>query len=884
MAVHGSGPAPCDWLLVGSEPGYREVRQNRVFVGPTGVEVERLLELCGLTRVFKTNIWREPQDKDDAIHNDILFEEGVRELRRELARVQPRHVITLGREAARLFLGDVDMDECWGLHLLPDPDAFIRLPELRKDVTVLPQTHPAAGFHSPEASSQVLVGFDNLRRVLQERTPARGLYDDAVAAPNYEVWSTLPHLVMGVPTSAPGVWDVALDTEGYPHAPWSVQLSSMAGEAGLVRFDDPEAMRALRVWFKRKPRITMHAGLHDLRMCRAMGIDLIELDVRIDDTQLMAYELGVIPQGLKPLCVRELGMRMQSYQEVLGDAADEHARLYLQWLWDAMNAEHKAACEKEFTFQRDVLKRRIKVLPKLPKSKLHKAAERVLRSDSPARLWGDQVLDLQVEAHRRLGPLPEASLSDVEPDVALRYAARDADGTRRLRDVLEPRLDDMGLRDVYELDLATYPILDRMMQVGITPDPEAFALLATMLDAELQELTTSLRAVTGRPEFNPNSGDQVADYLFDELQLESLGKRTRGRDGELGRESTNDKVLEALERMYPEYPQIADIRSYREYYKLRWTFVARLPEMAKRWPNDGRLHCDLMLTRTPSGRLSAKNPNLLAMPKHGKFAKWFRRCFIARFGRLFLSADESQVELRVGAHLSQDPVMLAIYRGERRNADGSRIDLHAAMAERVLGKKPKDQTSGDRTAAKAINFGYWMGQTAIGLTLELRKGGLQVNEDDAQRWIDEADALYTGAVRYKAHCVEEARKNGYIRCLSGRIRYIGGIRSRDERVRAEAERFAFSTPVQEGAQFLAKRMLATAWRDIFVPRRKAGQYCEPVLWTHDDLLSEVDDRIVYDVGRELKAVMTTAPDWFSVPLDTAPEIGMDWADMSELKL
>ncbi len=444
----------------------------------------------------------------------------------------------------------------------------------------------------------------------------------------------------------------------------------------------------------------------------------------------------------------------------------------------------------------------------------------------------------------------------------------------------------MGLESVYRLDLSTYPIIDRMMQNGITPDHRAFAELGEVLDDILAELRVQLEVATGIIGFNPNSGDQTADYIFGGLNLEMLGRKTSA-----GRGATGDKVLEGLEKMYPEHPSLADIRSYRQLYKLRWTFVEQLPELVKRWPFDGRIHCELMLNRTPSGRLASKSPNLLAMPKHDKnaiarkrkLAKMFRRCFIARPECLLLSLDESQIELRVGAHLSQDPVMLAIYRGERRNPDGSKIDVHANMVQRVYGTIGDNQTNEQRTACKAINFGFWMGQTYVGLKLELQKAGLDVSDDDAQRMIDEANALYVGAGTYKQAMIAEAEKNGYIRCaLSGRIRYVGGIRSRDDRVRAEAERFAYSTPVQEGAQALCKTMLASAWDNVYVPHRKQGHYVEPILWTHDDLLSEVHQNQVLTVARELKEIMTTVPSGFSVPLETTPEAGLNWADTTPL--
>jgi DNA polymerase-1 len=508
-----------------------------------------------------------------------------------------------------------------------------------------------------------------------------------------------------------------------------------------------------------------------------------------------------------------------------------------------------------------------------------KTCERVLSSKEPARLWLDQTEDRQVEAFSLMRyEMPEASLSDVDPAIAIRYAGRDPDATRRVKKVLLPRLQEMGLEPVYRLDLGTLPILDRMMTVGMQPDHAAFKRLAGVLDDEIDGLRRKLISDTGINEFNPNSGDQTAVYIYEQLGLDMLGKRT-----DSGRGNTNDKVLEALEKMYPEYPAIADIRHYRKYYKLRWTFVERLPELVERWPFDGRIHCELMLTRTPSGRLAAKNPNLLAMPKHGKYAKLFRACFVPREGCMFVSADESQVELRGLAHLSQDPTMCAIFRGDKRNPDGSIIDLHAATAQRIFGVAPKDQDeSKHRLPAKAVNFGIPMGMTKVGLCLELQKGGLDVSEDDAQRWIDGTEAMFSMVPVYKQAMIDEAHKNGYVRCFSGRIRYVGGIRSKDDRVRAEAERFAFSTPIQEIAQAVGKRAVTKAWHEVYVPERKRGHYVEPLLWTHDDLLSEIEIPQVLRLARELKAILTEPPPGFSVPLATTPEAGLDWASMVKL--
>jgi len=435
----------------------------------------------------------------------------------------------------------------------------------------------------------------------------------------------------------------------------------------------------------------------------------------------------------------------------------------------------------------------------------------------------------------------------------------------------------LGLQEVYHLELGTYPLIERMARIGVLPDLQHFASLSLRLAGEIDRLRARLCAVTENPNFNANSGDQVAALLFDDLGLDG-DKRTHS-----GRFSTNDKILEGLDRAYPDVPAISDIRTYRELYKLKYTFVDRIPDFCHRWPYDGRIHASFRTTRVVTGRLAASDPNLLAPPKRGTFARDFRRGWIAGEGHVLCSWDQSQVELRGLAHLSQDPVMLAVYRGESRNPDGSLIDLHSALVHRIFGiAKKADQTDDQRVAAKAINFGLPMGMTFKGLAGELRKNGLDVDENDAQRWIDETMALYTGVPVYQQAMIEQARRQGYIRCLSGRIRYIGGINSRDERVRAEAERLSFATPVQESAQLIMKQAEAQVYRDILQPWWKWGLWVEPLLQIHDALQLEVADGLQHQLHAEMQQAMTQVPKAFTVPLAVEGEWGLNLAETTKL--
>jgi DNA polymerase-1 len=271
---------------------------------------------------------------------------------------------------------------------------------------------------------------------------------------------------------------------------------------------------------------------------------------------------------------------------------------------------------------------------------------------------------------------------------------------------------------------------------------------------------------------------------------------------------------------------------------------------------------------------------MLAQPEYGKWAKEFQRGWVADDGHSVCVWDESQIELRGLAHLSQDPVLLSVYRGELRNPDGSYIDLHAKLAHRIFGGDIKTfmHKCPQRLAAKAINFGLPMGMSCRGLSVELRKNGVDANEDTAQEWLDETFDTYKGVRRYMDERIDEARRNGYVRCLSGRIRYIGGIRSRNDRVREEAERFAFSTPIQESATFIMKQAEVTVWNSVLPYFWKRGVWVEPLLQVHDSLKMECERGVEHELHTLMVDAMTRVSKSFSVPLSVEGEFGPTFAD------
>lgn len=893
--VKGFGPLPCDFFVCGEKPGWQEHAKGIPLVGKTGAETKRFFngrDLPALDDCFRTNLLREfVDDKYDYTAEDYARDEP--ELLEELRRCQPAVIVALGRAAVRYFMGDVDMEDVWGFPwILPTNPKF---DFLKPGTVVYPVHHPAQGFHSPEASSLVVAGFGELARFVDGQVEARQLYDDPYPTPVYEEITTVARLqaVLAAYDGSP----IGVDSEGSAESPWSYQISWVPGTAYVVVASNQSVCRALAGFIRRaKPRLIFHSSLHDLTVFRRLQLDLCCEGIAFDDTMIAAYLLQLEPQGLKSLCVRHCNMEMQSYMGVIGEAADRVARDYLVWVWEGEQDAYEERCRVALATinatplrdQRGHVKtdksglvkyRRCSKPPQLPKTALHKAAKRCLGAKDARKNWDHQIEDIHVAAYQQLGTMPDATLDLVPRREAVQYGGRDADGTVRLAPELRRRVSALGLDRTYALELATYPLIDRMQHVGIKPDLAHFADLSVTLGGEIETLQRELVMLSGRSDFNANSGDQVATHLFDELGLESL-KRTSG-----GRGSTNDKILEGLERAYPAIPVIASIRSYRELYKLKHTFVDRIPDFVQRWPGDGRIHATFRTTRVVTGRLAASDPNLLAMPKYGKFASAFRRGFVAGEGHVLGSWDLSQIELRILAHLSQDPLLLKVFRGELRNPDGSKIDLHAAMAQRIFGIAPRDQKKQHRLAAKAINFGIPMGMTNVGLTVQLRKEGVQVNEDDAQRWLDDSNKLYAKVPDYKSRMIAQARRDGYIRCLSGRIRYIGGIHSSNERIQEEAQRFAFSTPIQEGAQLIAKTAEAHLWQHILLPLWKRKVWVEPILQIHDDLILEAEPSVLFELDEMMVDAMTKVPaHLLSVPIETSGDYGENWADMTPIRL
>jgi DNA polymerase I len=456
--------------------------------------------------------------------------------------------------------------------------------------------------------------------------------------------------------------------------------------------------------------------------------------------------------------------------------------------------------------------------------------------------------------------MPEADLDDVPEADAVHYACRDADATLRIYPVLSAMIDAANLRGCYYMDMAVIPMVERMQTNGMRINVPHFKLLEAGLTARMNTCVMNLdRQFKCGANFNPNSGDQVADFLFSRLNLKGT-KFTKSRK----RLSTNDKVLEAMRSDSPAVPLILD---YREFSKARDSFCVIMPRLVS---PDGRIRCNLRVTRVSSGRLAASVPNLLAVPVRSDVGKAVRQGFMPDAGYAYGSWDLDQAEMRYMADESRDEKLCKIFRE-------GKIDVHTQTASWMFGKKPEDVTKIERYAAKRIGFGVITGITEVGLYDQMALAG-------AAGWTVERCAegikgyfeIYNGVARYMEACRAEARRYGFVRDRWGRTRHLPGVWSRIDNVRSEAERQAHSHKIQSGAQGILKRAMAAMWPWM----QEKQDAVRPLLQIHDSMLLEVraEGELMDEVDTAMEHYMTQTTQ-LTVPMRVKGAYGDTWGDL-----
>nr|MCU0451823.1 DNA polymerase I [Bernardetiaceae bacterium] len=443
----------------------------------------------------------------------------------------------------------------------------------------------------------------------------------------------------------------------------------------------------------------------------------------------------------------------------------------------------------------------------------------------------------------------QAPIREVPVRQVADYSAEDADITLQLKQVFAPRLVQDGLLKLFnEVEVPLVPVLASMERAGVRVDTAALAAYSTELEQQIREAEKKVYEDAGE-EFNIGSPKQLGQILFDKLKLIEKPKKTA-----TGQYATGEEILVQLA---PEHPIAQHILDYRQLQKLKSTYVDALPTMLS--PVDGLIHTTYNQAVAATGRLSSNNPNLQNIPIRTEKGREIRRAFVPRDEEhILLSADYSQIELRIMAAFSQDPVMIEAFSTGR--------DIHAATAAKIF-KVPEDQVDSEmRRRAKTANFGIIYGISGFGLAQRLN-----IPRKEAQALIDSYFAEFAAVKAYMDQVINTAREREYVETMLGRRRYLRDINSRNFTQRGFAERNAINAPIQGSAADLIK----LAMINIHAWLANSGLRSRMILQVHDELVFDVYRPELAEVSQQVKALMESAYP-LAVPLVAEVGTGQNW--------
>ena len=444
----------------------------------------------------------------------------------------------------------------------------------------------------------------------------------------------------------------------------------------------------------------------------------------------------------------------------------------------------------------------------------------------------------------------QKSMRDLEPKDVYEYAAEDADITLKLKNVLEPKLKEANADKLFwEMEMPLVPVLADMEMTGVCLDTASLKETSELFTKRMTDLEKKIYEEAGE-RFNISSPKQVGDILFGKMQLVEKPKKTR-----TGQYVTSEEVLQQLRA---KAPIVANILDYRGLKKLLGTYVDALPKLIN--PRTGHIHTSFNQTITATGRLSSSDPNLQNIPVRDDDGKEIRKCFVPEPGCLFFSADYSQIELRIMAHLSGDENMIEAFR------EG--FDIHRATAAKIWHETMDDVTDAQRKKAKQANFGIIYGITTYGLAQRM-----EIPNGEARQLIDDYFTTFPKVHAYMEKAKEEAREKGYAETLFGRRRYLPDINSKNGTVRGFAERNAINAPIQGSEADIIKVAMIRIWRRF----KAEGIRSKMILQVHDELNFSVYPEEKEQVERIVIEEMQGAYK-LSVPLIADAGWGKNWLE------
>jgi len=445
----------------------------------------------------------------------------------------------------------------------------------------------------------------------------------------------------------------------------------------------------------------------------------------------------------------------------------------------------------------------------------------------------------------------QGNMGDLLPEQISDYACEDADITFQLKQLFAPQIEKEHLKDLFwNMEMPLVPVLAKMEAEGVALDVPHLQAYSKQLEEEIRELDIKIKEAAGM-DFNIDSPKQLGDVLFEHLKISSKAKKTK-----TGQYATSEDILQQHKN---DHEIISYILDYRQMKKLKSTYVDPLPTMID--DIDQRVHTSFMQTVTATGRLSSNNPNLQNIPIRSERGKEIRKAFISRSEEYqLMSADYSQIELRIIAALANDPNMIQAF--------VDREDIHRATASKVFHVPLEEVTKDQRSAAKAVNFGIIYGQSAFGLSQNLG-----ISRTEAKGIIDAYFAQYSTIKSYMDNAVTTARELGYVETIMKRRRYLADINSANAVVRGFAERNAVNAPIQGSAADVVKLAMVAVDKAM----TEAGVKSKMILQVHDELVFDVHNDEQEIMKKLVKEAMEGAVN-MAVPMEVEMELARNWLD------